>query len=95
MKYRRLDANTLYAAAILFSRPSLHRDPLPWVPNHYRGSLIIIQHCNNDFYSKLRDDNDGPTLVSEHSTDQIQLQQNDCYAAASRGHQKDNLEMDK
>ena len=39
-QYRRLDANTLYAAATLFSHPSLHRD-------HYRGSLILQLHGNN------------------------------------------------
>ena len=32
-KYQRLNANTLYVAAILFSRSSLHRETLPCLPN--------------------------------------------------------------
>ena len=33
-KYQRLNANTLYVAAILFSRSSLHRETLPCLPNN-------------------------------------------------------------
>ena len=32
-KYQRLNANTLYVAAILFSRSTLHREALPCLPN--------------------------------------------------------------
>ena len=32
-KYQRLNANTLYVAAILFSRSTLHRETLPCLPN--------------------------------------------------------------
>ena len=32
-KYQRLNANTLYVAAILFSNSTLHREALPYLPN--------------------------------------------------------------
>ena len=35
-KYQRLNANTLYVAAILFSRSSLHRETLPCLPNNWK-----------------------------------------------------------
>ena len=38
-KYQRLNANTLYVAAILFSRSSLHRETLPCLPN------IVTNYC--------------------------------------------------
>ena len=34
-KYQRLNSNTLYVAAILFSRSTLHREALPRLPNNY------------------------------------------------------------
>ena len=33
-QYQRLNANTLYVVAILFSWPSLHREALPCLPNN-------------------------------------------------------------
>ena len=36
-KYQRLNANTLYEAAILFSRSSLH------IGSHYRASLLPLR----------------------------------------------------
>ena len=41
-EYQRLNANTLYVAAILFSRSSLHRESLPCLPN--RGNFLEILH---------------------------------------------------
>ena len=36
-KYQRLNANTLYVAAIFFSRSTLHREALPCLPNSCPG----------------------------------------------------------
>ena len=41
-KYLRLNANTLYVAAILFSRSTLHRETLPCLPNKLRKSHSSI-----------------------------------------------------
>ena len=48
-KYQRLNANTLYVAAILFSCTSLHRESLPCLPNIPNGRILLkviwnIQH---------------------------------------------------
>ena len=40
-KYQRLNANTLYVAAILFSRSTLHRETLPCLPNKLRQYLVL------------------------------------------------------
>ena len=41
-KYQRLNANTLYVAAILFSRSTLHREALPCLPNMLAFSLAHV-----------------------------------------------------
>ena len=48
-KYQRLNANTLYVAAILFSRSTLHREALPCLPN----MMMMIQ------------DHDDPVHIEE------------------------------
>ena len=40
-KYQRLNVNTLYAAAILFFRSSLHRESLPSLPNYIHNTKIV------------------------------------------------------
>ena len=40
-KYQRLNANTLYVAAILFSRSSLHRESLPCLPNNNECNGVL------------------------------------------------------
>ena len=46
-KYQRLNANTLYVAAILFSRSTLHREALPCLPNKNEHFKHVI-----NFYSR-------------------------------------------
>ena len=42
-KYQRLNANTLYVAAILFFRSTLLRESLPCLPNNNaRASLLVV-----------------------------------------------------
>ena len=44
MKYQRLNANTLYVAAIFFSRSTLHKESLPCLPNETgRLSHIVVE----------------------------------------------------
>ena len=48
-KYQRLNANTLYVAAILFSRSTLHREALPCLPNtsrhmHVQAEKVLLAY---------------------------------------------------
>ena len=47
-KYQRLNANTLYVAAILFSRSTLHRETLPCLPNklqYLQTIYMVLDKC--------------------------------------------------
>ena len=45
-KYQRLNANTLYVAAIFFSRSTLHREALPCLPNRQSsGCTLTLFFC--------------------------------------------------
>ena len=52
MKYQRLNANTLYVSAILFSRSTLHRETLPCLPNR-EVKLLLRYTLNDEFYDEL------------------------------------------
>ena len=58
-KYRRVNANTLYVAAILFSCSTLHRETLPCLPNTQKISLsfsnvwLSISHLKTGVRSKI------------------------------------------
>ena len=43
-KHQRLNANTLYVAAILFSRSTLHRESLPCLPNNITHTCMLVRN---------------------------------------------------
>ena len=49
-KYQRLNANTLYVAAILFSRSTLHRESLPCLPNIIRYQYEQLSNSFSIFF---------------------------------------------
>ena len=59
-KYQRLNANTLYVAAILFSRSTLHREAPPCLPNTMNNNncanylIFTVQQLFNKNNSKVK-----------------------------------------
>ena len=56
-KYQRLNANTLYVAAIFFSRSTLHREALPCLPNKKQFIIIYLKSAMGVWKTAQNDSN--------------------------------------